>query len=303
VSLFDGRAPDVLVLGVGGLLGEAWMSGVLAGLEESRGWDATTCRAWVGSSAGSLVAAHLAAGRRPRRPDPGARDAHGSGPDPAPARAGRPLGAASGAASALAMASEAAGALGSVVAPLGLAAMTPAGAHARGVVLRRVPDGRRSLAGLRADVATWGASWDGLRVCAVDRDSGRRVVFGSRSAPDATVADAVTASCAIPGFFAPVSIGGRAYVDGGAWSPVNADAAPAGRGDHVLVLEPTAGLLRGALRASGAVEALALRRRGARVGLVAPDAGAAPLMRRLMDADRGGRVLAAGFRQGLALGA
>jgi len=35
--------------------------------------------------------------------------------------------------------------------------------------------------------------------------------------------DAVAASCAIPGFFAPVEIGGEAFVDGGAHSPSNAD--------------------------------------------------------------------------------
>ncbi len=291
MTLSDGRAPDVLVLGVGGLLGEAWMTGVLAGIEQATGADMTGCRAYVGSSAGSIVAASLVAGRSPRRPGGVAAE---PGEDPAaPARAARVL----------AGVGSAAGAVGALVAPIGLAAIRPAGARVRGLLLSRVPDGRQSLDGLRADVNTWGASFDGrLRVCAVDRASGRRVVFGSRSAPRAAVGDAVAASCAIPGWFTPVRIGGRQYVDGGAWSPLNADAAPAGRGDDVLVLEPTASLLRGALRPAGAVEALALRRRGARVQLVAPDRPAAQLMRRLMEPDRGGRVLAAGFRQGLALG-
>ena len=31
--------PDVLVLGGGGIVGEAWMSGVLAGIEEASGAD------------------------------------------------------------------------------------------------------------------------------------------------------------------------------------------------------------------------------------------------------------------------
>jgi NTE family protein len=131
--------------------------------------------------------------------------------------------------------------------------------------------------------------------------AGRRVVFGSSEAPEARVADAVVASCAIPGVFRPAVIRGEAYVDGGAWSPVNADAAPAGRGDEVLVLEPMAVLLGGSLRVAGAVEAAALRRRGARVQVVAPGGEAAPLMARLMEPDRGERVLAAGFRQGLRL--
>src|SRR4051812_50207545 len=60
--------PDVLVLAGGGLVGEAWMPGVLAGLEAAAGIDFRQCQCFVGTSAGSIVSAHLAAGRRPRRP-------------------------------------------------------------------------------------------------------------------------------------------------------------------------------------------------------------------------------------------
>ncbi len=59
--------PDVLVLGVGGTLGEAWMRGVLSGIEAASDVDFRECEYFVGSSAGSIVAATLAAGRRPRR--------------------------------------------------------------------------------------------------------------------------------------------------------------------------------------------------------------------------------------------
>ena len=37
------------------------------------------------------------------------------------------------------------------------------------------------------------------------------------------LADAVAASCAIPGFYRPVEIGGRRYVDGGLYSASNLD--------------------------------------------------------------------------------
>ena len=57
--------PDVLVLGVGGVLGEAWLSGILAGITASSGIDFRKCRAFVGTSAGSIVAAYLAAGHSP----------------------------------------------------------------------------------------------------------------------------------------------------------------------------------------------------------------------------------------------
>jgi NTE family protein len=58
----------------------------------------------------------------------------------------------------------------------------------------------------------------GQRTCActIDAGNGRRVVFGSRSAPPATVGPAVAASCAIPAVFAPVRIDDRLYVNGGA---------------------------------------------------------------------------------------
>ena len=50
------------------MLGEAWMMGVLAGLEDGSGFDLRDCESFVGTSAGAIVAAHLAAGRSPRRP-------------------------------------------------------------------------------------------------------------------------------------------------------------------------------------------------------------------------------------------
>src|ERR1035441_8015464 len=65
---FDSRPPNVLVLGGGGLLGEAWMTGVLAGYEDATGADVRGCQRFVGTSAGSIVAASLVAGRSPRRP-------------------------------------------------------------------------------------------------------------------------------------------------------------------------------------------------------------------------------------------
>ena len=61
-------APDVLVLASGGTLGEAWMSGLLAGIEDAAGQDFRATESFVGTSAGSLVAAALVAGQRPRRP-------------------------------------------------------------------------------------------------------------------------------------------------------------------------------------------------------------------------------------------
>ena len=64
--------PDVLVLGGGGSLGEAWMMGVLAGIEDAAGVDLRECESFVGTSAGAIVAAHLVAGGLRAGPRPSA---------------------------------------------------------------------------------------------------------------------------------------------------------------------------------------------------------------------------------------
>ena len=77
-----------------------------------------------------------------------------------------------------------------------------------------------------------------LWVVAVRLSTGVRLVFGRDDAAVAGVAEAVAASCAIPGFFEPVVIDGERYVDGGAHSPTNADLL-AGHGlDLVVVSSP-----------------------------------------------------------------
>ena len=304
VSLF--AAPDVLVLSGGGVLGEAWMTGVLAGIEAAAGLDLRRTEAFVGTSAGSIVAASLATGRPPRRPAEGAPDAA-----PSHAEAGE-----DGRGPALRQALRSAGAVAwagtAPAASAALAVGAPAGALVRAAALARMPSGRRSLADLGARVASWGARFDGgLRVCAVDRRSGRRVVFGAPGAPAATVPEAVVASCSIPWVFEPVPIGGREYVDGGVWSVTNLDAAPAGRDTQVLCLDVLSGLelgtrgmaaMRRAFRVAAELETQHLRRRGARVRRIGPDAAAAEAIGEdLMEPGPRDAVLLAGFRQGRAL--
>jgi NTE family protein len=53
-----------------------------------------------------------------------------------------------------------------------------------------------------------------LLVNTTDLHSGMQVMWGLPGLLDARVADAVTASCALPGIFPPREIAGRAYVDG-----------------------------------------------------------------------------------------
>jgi NTE family protein len=73
---------------------------------------------------------------------------------------------------------------------------------------------------------------------ACDYESGRRIPFGRLGSPRAHIGDAVAASCAIPGFYRPVRIGRRRYVDGGVCSVASMDLV-AGRGlDLVICLNP-----------------------------------------------------------------
>ncbi len=254
--------PDILVLGGGGRQGDAWMTGLLAGLEDAHGISFAECDYFVGTSAGSIVAAKLASGRSLRRPD--------SSVD----------GTASGGQSAPNWAANSAMAIAAPFAQLGLRLGTRPGQLVRGAALGLVPVSANDT--LNFDGA-FIEPFDGrLRVVAVDRRSGSRVVFGAPGAPEATVAQALRASCALPLVFAPAVIGGREYVDGAIWSPTNADASPVSRGAHVLIVATMASAhgpfnapVRAAARAAMLIEASALKARGSHVRMIAPDRNSA----------------------------
>lgn len=74
-----------------------------------------------------------------------------------------------------------------------------------------------------------------LLVTAVDAHSGELTVFTRES--DVELADAVAASCAVPGVWPPVTIGGHRYIDGGVRSGTNADLAVGC--ERVLVITPS----------------------------------------------------------------
>src|SRR5271163_1891695 len=295
------RVPDVLVLGVGGILGEAWMAGFLAGARHASGIDFSDATTFVGTSAGSIVAAHLAAGVELPTPQEQRRAALTLA---TPRSTLRTLVERAGQRSLTAI---------YPIAGAAIAASAPAGALVRAALLASIWTGTRSMADLRDGyLATLGSRFDErLRIVAVDRATGRRVVFGAPGAPAASLPDAISASCAIPGYFSPIRIAGREYVDGGVWSATNIDAATVRRGDRVLCLAPTSALaasrwpaVRGiaaSWQLATALEAAGARRRGATVTVVAPDArAAAALGENLMDPRRRERVLAEGFKQGAA---
>jgi NTE family protein len=81
-----------------------------------------------------------------------------------------------------------------------------------------------------------------LWLVACDYETGRRVPFGRAGAPEAELAEAVAASCAIPGIYHPQAIGGRRYVDGGIYSTSNLDLLRDEELDLVICLNPTSTL-------------------------------------------------------------
>jgi len=303
------QRPDVLVLGAGGTIGGAWIGGALAGIAAETGIDFAACERIVGTSAGSMVAADLLAGVEPRTPG-AAGSQNGSGPLTADDEAAAlllALGASADDRRARRLRDRAgrfgaglATAAGTSLAPVALSLGRAPGALVRAAALARIEEPARTLDDLGARIARHGLSWDGrLRIVCVDRARGRRVVFGSPGAPTATVAEAVQASCSIPGIYRPLRIGQDEYVDGAVWSPTNMDAAPAGRETHVLCLAPMGGPLgdrerhpavRAATTAALRLETLALQRRGAHVTIVVPE-----------PADPAEHARTTGFRQGRAL--
>jgi NTE family protein len=224
-----------LVLGGGGVLGGAWMVGALTALEEVHGLDARDAEMIVGTSAGSVTAALLGAGI-----GVGDLRAHQLGSRPA----NELLAAvtwdydtsAGGAHPPLPRFHPGSAAL--ITRNVGRWHRMPPTTVLAGLL----PEGRGSLTAVGALIAGlvpqgW-SPHSGVRIVALDYDSGHRVVFGHPRFPAVDLADAVMASCAIPGWYAPVTIGGRRYVDGGAWSATSADLL-AGLGlDEVFVIAP-----------------------------------------------------------------
>ncbi|ABD10159.1 patatin [Frankia sp. CcI156] len=231
------RAPRRgLVLGAGGVLGSAWMIGAMRAVETATGRDLSGADLVVGTSAGSVVAALLGLGigidvmansergiYEAGDPVLDYRDLGASLPPRPRMRMGSPR---------LLTASARHPRRSSPM--VTLAAMLPQGRgkiSAVGDLVTAAMD-RKGL-----DPTEW-PTRPALRVVAMNFDTGERVLFGVADAPRATLSEAVMASCAIPGWYAPVTVDGQRFVDGGTRSPASVDLlADAGLAE-ILVLAP-----------------------------------------------------------------
>lgn len=203
-----------LAIGCGGTLGLAWGVVALRSIETALGWDAREADVLLGTSMGAEVVAALGAGHSARdlldaledqpAADPRLQrhlDTHPGKVPPVP----RPTWPALG--------------------------LVPAGIRRRSAhtaLAGLLPGGRGDASWLRQfgrDLAGDGwvdhpATW----IAAADAATGERAIFGTPGAPEVDLGTAIAASWAIPGWFPPVEIAGRRYVDGGAVSSVSADA-------------------------------------------------------------------------------
>jgi NTE family protein len=194
-----------LVLGGGGVAGIGWELGILQGLADA-GVDLTTAERLVGTSAGSAVAAQITSGfplaqlyERQLSPDLLATEIAA---DFDAEEMMRELGAALGDKR---PGTEMFQAIGSYA----LRARTVPESVRRPVIERRLPS------------HDWPAR--DLRIVAIDAIAGAPRVF--TAADEVELVDAVTASCAVPGIWPPVSIAGTRYIDGGLRSGSNLDVA------------------------------------------------------------------------------
>ena len=77
-----------------------------------------------------------------------------------------------------------------------------------------------------------------LYLTGTDLDSCERVVFGAEGLEDVPISRAVAASCAVPMVYKPVEIKDRVYVDGGLVSTTNVDIAVDAGAKFVVVVNP-----------------------------------------------------------------
>ncbi|NGZ11083.1 MAG: hypothetical protein CV088_17155 [Nitrospira sp. LK70] len=77
-----------------------------------------------------------------------------------------------------------------------------------------------------------------LYIPAIDLESGECVIFGEEGRRNISIAQAVTASSAVPIYFCPVRIEGRDYVDAGIGRPAFFDLAVAKHIDLMVMINP-----------------------------------------------------------------
>jgi NTE family protein len=306
-----------LVFGGGGAAGQAWEIGIIAGLAEA-GLDMTAAADLViGTSSGATTAAQVRSGRAPSEllasvlspPVPSAQSPSAQSPSVRAAGQNRerppslPMATVFDRMRAIGAAANSAAELQRAMGAFGLesdSALGPeAGQQRRAMVAARLPR----------------PEWPDrpMIVVALDAHTGELTAFDRDSGVD--LADAVTASTALPGVAPTHIINGTHYMNGGVRSAENADLASGYA--NVLVISPFGGRSQTPERGSGAdgqFEGLrrapewgvdlpsqveSLRKQGSRVEVITPDADSEAAMgTNQMDPATRVPAARAGFAQG-----
>lgn len=217
-----------LVLGGGGITGAAYQLAALMAIELATGWDANDAAVIVGTSAGATVAATVRSGRL----DLDALVKNGESRTEVADRIQQAIFRRGGSRNLTGWLRH--GVARSIVNPgLTFALGTPAPYDAGAI-----GDWIREQIGTAAD----GWPDEPTAIVAYDIAARSRTVFGTMGAPQTCLADAVSASSAIPLVFNPHVIDGRRYVDGGVVSGTHADLVlgtdpPL---DFILIIPPMA---------------------------------------------------------------
>ncbi len=259
-----------LVLGAGGLVGTAYHAGVLCALEREVGFTHADAEIVIGTSAGSAIGAYLRTGWNAESLMGRARELQEAAPSAVASNPIRVARHAIGSAYILARTAVRVPSVLSVPPAPILRRAFPAG-------LVTVGEGLSILD--RELPRRWPEA--GLWLTAYDLVKRSRVILRSRPAPYLALPDAVRASCAIPGVYAPVHVGDTVLVDGGVWSLTNLDLALAAGCDVAVCVAPLAYDLDQPPRFADrsfrhfttrwfAREVAAARRDGLRVVVVAP---------------------------------
>jgi NTE family protein len=229
-----------LVLGAGGVLGGAWMAGALHALADRTRWYPRHADKIVGTSAGSVLAVLGGAGVPPWLliPESATNIYHGLIDASGKLELNADLWERIVRRRRLGLPRLAPGSLS-----LTLAGLRQGKATFLKTISGLAPVGFISTDAIK-DTVRWIAPDGGwvphpdTWVVACDYQTGERVVFGREGSPAVGVAEAVAASCAIPGYYCPEVIEGRSYVDGGLHSMSNLDLLAGQQLDHAIVLSP-----------------------------------------------------------------
>ncbi|MDB5430156.1 MAG: patatin [Caulobacter sp.] len=235
-----------LVCGGGGVWGVAWMTGLVTGLADA-GLDVRQATAFVGTSAGAVVSSHLSSSLSTEALFRRQADRAEQTPERAP-----PPGAADAMVGLMQRSWSDPREKVRALCELALKAETISSAERRADIVARLalPD------------EAWPTK--PLSITAVDADSQELCVFTATSG--IPLADVIAASCAVPGVWPVMPIGGRRYIDGGVWRTAE-NAHLAAGSKAVLILSPMGRLTSAAL----APDIARLEVQGAEVVVISAD--------------------------------